>query len=456
MSARYRRRRPRGTGASLLGAGLATVLLLAVPALLAPLPGAAPPPGASALLLRPDDASTALTISGFAAAPASVFLGETSHLATSVTGGSPPYAFNFTGLPSGCASFDTANLSCQPARVGTFSVRVNVTDSARASVHASTNLTVLVTNPLEVVLAFNESNVTAGQTVKIHPEVLGAVGPVAFDYPQLPFGCASSNTSTLLCTPDVPNRYTVSVSVRDALGREANDSRSLLVLPADLVVAAFGANVSSFPAGTAVRFSAVVEGAVLPDRFAYSGLPLGCPSVDTANLSCTPTEAGQFLVRLTVSDALGRAADASTPLDIANERPPTISAFAITPSNVEPGTVVTFSVRASGGIGPLSYGFAGLPAGCPASAEPAFQCLVNDSGSFTVTVRVSDANGEASLASSTLLVNAVPSSYAPHTAAQDLMDHWWMGAAAIVFGAALIAVAVGLLRRRTARRSPRP
>ena len=70
------------------------------------------------------------------------------------------------------------------------------------------------------------------------------------------------------------------------------------------------------PAAPAVNTSMTlyvnVSGGAVPLRFTYTGLPAGCQSADQASLSCTPREAGNFSVNVSVQDNLGRSAQNST------------------------------------------------------------------------------------------------------------------------------------------------
>lgn len=83
-----------------------------------------------------------LAIASFTATPDSFDLGGTTALNVSATGGRTPYAYAFSGLPSGCLSEDRAAFDCDPAVSGNFTVTVNVTDASGRSVHASVTFSV--------------------------------------------------------------------------------------------------------------------------------------------------------------------------------------------------------------------------------------------------------------------------------------------------------------------------
>ncbi|MCI4317065.1 MAG: hypothetical protein L3J96_00870, partial [Thermoplasmata archaeon] len=59
-----------------------------------------------------------------------------------VTGGTAPYTFSWSGLPSPCLSANLASLSCSPQNIGSYAVTVTVTDAGNAKSTAVSNFTV--------------------------------------------------------------------------------------------------------------------------------------------------------------------------------------------------------------------------------------------------------------------------------------------------------------------------
>ena len=67
---------------------------------------------------------------GLTATPSNITLGSSTKVATSVTGGAPPYTYVYSGLPTGCASQNLSSFSCTPTVVEHYIFSVNVTDVA--------------------------------------------------------------------------------------------------------------------------------------------------------------------------------------------------------------------------------------------------------------------------------------------------------------------------------------
>lgn len=84
-------------------------------------------------------------ISAFIASPASLLTGSATQLTVIVSGGAPALTFSYSGLPAGCASSNSATLSCSPTTAGTYHVVVTVMDAN--GIETSSNLT-LVVNPV--------------------------------------------------------------------------------------------------------------------------------------------------------------------------------------------------------------------------------------------------------------------------------------------------------------------
>lgn len=81
-------------------------------------------------------------VSGFTASPNPVAEQALVTVTVSVEGGTVPYAYAYSGAPSGCSSAHTDAFSCQPTENGTFDLHVVVTDHLGRS--ASANLTLVV------------------------------------------------------------------------------------------------------------------------------------------------------------------------------------------------------------------------------------------------------------------------------------------------------------------------
>ena len=161
-------------------------------------------------------------ITSFTAAPDPVSVNHTTLLNVTAASGSPPYSYTYLGLPPGCATANTSALNCTPTVAGNYSITATVKDSGGST--ATSKPVVLTVRPLAVgaptISTFTVSapNVTLGGSVYLNVTASGGVVPYTYSYTGLPAGCASNNSSRLLCTPTATGNYSVTVRVDGANG----------------------------------------------------------------------------------------------------------------------------------------------------------------------------------------------------------------------------------------------
>jgi hypothetical protein len=87
--------------------------------------------------------------------------------------------------------------------------------------------------------------------------------------------------------------------------------------PTPLTTPALNLTPSFVVLGGTLNVSTSVSDGSGGDSYVYNGLPLGCPSVDAADFTCTPAAAGQFQVTVTVSDSAGESLNGTAYLWVA-------------------------------------------------------------------------------------------------------------------------------------------
>ncbi len=284
------------------------------------------------------------------------------------------------------------------AWIGSYAAVFSVADSLGFWFYWSHIVTVnpnatLSANPSAVVVGTPTNLVTGWPQGGFNSSVV-----LSYDYVGLPNGCATSNTSTLECTPTTPGTYTVRVFENSSWGISSNATTTLTV---SLYPISFEASPSAVDVGIATSFSVSVTGGSGTLSYHYTGLPPGCTTSDTATLSCTPTAPGTYAVRVYVNDTAGNSN--STVTDLTVNALPSVSPSA-TPSPTDVLTPVTFTASVSGGTGPFQYTWL-LPYGDIWNHQTAYYTF-NSPGNYTVRVYANDTFGRS--ATRTLMITVYP------------------------------------------------
>lgn len=335
-------------------------------------------------------------------------MGQTVNISTIATGGSGSYTYLYTGLPAGCTS-TAAAFSCSPSTTGNSSIVATVTDTN--GVKASTNyfnLTVNSDPTITTALSVSPASITIGASITLTVSASGGTGALTYTYGGLPGGCSTQSVATFTCTPTATGTFTVSVVVSDTIGMKSAPSRaSLSVKSTPPSISNFVATPASIQSGQSTTFTVTASGGTPPLIYVYTALPAGCSSQNQSSLPCTPTATGTFTVKVTVTDSLGLSISSTTPLTVTVGNGPSVGSFSASPSTVAPGQATTFKVTVTGGTSPYTYAYSGLPPGCASSNTASLSCMPTSSGSFSVTVVVTDSKGLTAQGSTSLTVSSV-------------------------------------------------
>jgi serine/threonine protein kinase len=179
-----------------------------------------------------------------------------------------------------------------------------------------------------------------------------------------------------------------------------------------LSVAATGASTATI--GTAYSATVTVTGGKGSYKWAAAtGLPPGMTTAANGGkltISGTPTKAGAYTIKLSVSDSSTPALTATASLNVTVSAPP----LTVTGGPLAAGTVnVAYSatVTATGGTGAHTWAASGLPAGLGiGAATGTISGTPAAAGTFTITVTVTDSASPAKTATGTftLTINGPP------------------------------------------------
>jgi YVTN family beta-propeller protein len=251
-----------------------------------------------------------------------------------------------------------------------------------------------------------------GVATEIVVQGAGGTAPYSVQFSGLPPGCPGLDSFALLCTPLVSGNFTVTATLTDAHGFPVLGSAGFPVAPALTLIAVLAVP-GEIDQGSSSVISGDVAGGVPPLSYSYAGLPPGCTSVDRPTLSCAPSVAGTYSVRLIVTDDLRVQAVGAVAIVVH----PGLNVTLLSPNggSAVVGQSVDFFATVSGGASPFLYSYSGLPPGCSAVNGPVAQCNLTTAGRWEPIVNVTDSTGRTGQGQGTLVVD--PYVVAPEIAA---------------------------------------
>ena len=338
----------------------------------------------------------ALMTPSFTVSRTALDVGQSVGFSASVSGGTGIYTYTWGTLPAGCATANTALLTCTPASVGsgTFATTVTVTDSNGVGL-ISTAVTLTVSaDPTVSTPSATRMSLDVGQSTSLSATAANGTGlPSTYAWAGLPGGCSSSDSLAITCVPTQAGTYSVTVSIQDSNGFNVSSVPLTLTISSRLNAPTLSSSVTTLDVGQSVTLSATFSGGAAPYTYNWSGLPPGCVNGNTATLTCNPITSGSAALKVTVTDSNGVAL-ASTGLNLTVSARLSPGSIITTPGTLDLGQVTKLMASVSGGSAGLTYSWSGLPSGCSTNSTASLSCTPSGPGTFWVAVAVTDSNGE--------------------------------------------------------------
>lgn len=307
-------------------------------------------------------------------------------------GGTPPYTFTADGLPEGLAIAGN-KLTGTPTEPGRFTVVLTVRDNGGKSAMKTLELYV-VPDPLAIVT----TSVVGGRQGTPYSETLvarGGVPPLTWSLASgtLPAGILVESTGALSGTGTEFGVFNFTVRVTDAEDTKRDQALVLTLSALNPMILT-----STVPQGRVDQAYAAqleAEGGEMPYTFsiAAGALPMGLTMAADGEISGTPTEGGDFMFSVRVTDGQTPARTDMRQLSMN-----VIAALAIETTELGQalsGRPYTFAMQASGGVPPYTWslGAGTPPAGITFDANGIFTGTTMAAGDFDLTIRVRDSEG---------------------------------------------------------------
>jgi len=312
------------------------------------------------------------------------------------SGGVGATTFSLGGgtLPAGLTLASSGVLSGTPTQTGSYPITVTATDSNGCTGTGPTYTltincqTITVTNPAV-------SSGTAGVAFSQTFTQSGGIGTTNFSLATgtLPAGLTLSAAGVLSGTPTQTGSFPITVKATDSNGCSGTGTTYTLVIACQTITVTNPA-VNSGTVGTAFSQTFTQSGGIGATTFSTaSALPAGLTLSSAGVLSGTPTQTGSFPITVTATDSNGCTGNGATyTLTIACQ---TINVTNPAVSTGTTGTAFSQTFAQSGAIGSATFSLASgtLPAGLTLSTAGVLSGTPTQTGSFPITVKVTDANG---------------------------------------------------------------
>jgi hypothetical protein len=330
------------------------------------------------------------------------------------TGGTSPYTWSVapgSALPSGLTISSAGVISGTPTASGTFTVTLQVNDSAQATATRSYSITVAAAVPSIT----TQAPLAGGEVGVAYTLAFAATGGIPPYTWSISAGAAPSgltlNTSTgsLTGTPTAAGTFNFTVQVTDSARGTANKVFAISVVAAVKIAAA------TPPGGvTGVSYTQqfAATGGVTPYAWsiASGSIPAGLSlSTTTGLLSGTPTTVGTYTFTIAVTDQSGgKDSAAYTIAVVARVAPLSITTQAPLPGGVV-GVSYTQTFAATGGTSPYTWSVStgALPTGLTLNASTgSLTGTPTAAGTFNFTLQVVDSAKAAATQAFTITVTA--------------------------------------------------
>ncbi len=313
---------------------------------------------------------------------------------TSAVGGAT-FSLNSGSLPTGLTLATNGTLSGTPAVVGSFPITVKVTDGNGCTGIGPTYTlviscqTITVTNPAT-------TTGTAGTAFSQTFTESGSIGGSTFSLNSgsLPAGLTLSSAGLLSGTPTVVGSFPITVKVTDGNACTGISATYTLVINCQTITVTNPAT-STGVAGAAFSQTFTQSGSIGGPTFslATGTLPTGLSLSSAGVLSGTPAQTGSFPITVKVTDGNGCTGTGPTYTLVISCQTITVTNPATTAGTAGTPFSQTFTQSSAIGGATFTLNSGSLPTGLTLSAAGVLSGTPAVTGSFPITVKVTDGNG---------------------------------------------------------------
>ncbi len=243
----------------------------------------------------------------------------------SASGGTSPYSWSATGLPSWLSMSSTGLLSGTPSLVPDVqpTFKVTVSDTSVPALTASENIGLSVVRPIKILSSSPLPNSTVGSGYYYGLAASGGTIPYSWSATGLPSWLKLSTAGVLSGTPTQPASISFDATVTDSGNptQSASATLSFTIQPAGLVIT----TTSPLPnatTGSPYSVQLAASGGVTPYSWLASGLPSWLSLSSGGDLSGTVPQVGNsYSFTVTVTDSSTPSQSVTSTFDVTSTAP---------------------------------------------------------------------------------------------------------------------------------------
>jgi len=235
-----------------------------------------------------------------------------------------------------------------------------------------------------------------------------AHGALSYFVAGAPAGLAVSGAGAVSWASPPAGTYTFTVTVRNSAGRSASGNVTLLIAPAPAAPTVPGGALMA-KTGSAVSLPLGITAPANAGTITYlaSGAPAGVAVTSAGVLTWSKAVAGIYPIKVTATNAYGKAASGTYTLTVIAQAPPTFTGSTALTGVAGSAFAATIAASDPNAVAP-TFSLAGAPAGLSLSAGGALSWAKAVLGNYSLAITARDSYGYSATATYTLQIDGPP------------------------------------------------
>jgi uncharacterized protein (TIGR03437 family) len=337
------------------------------------------------------------------------------------TGGNTPYTFSLISgsLPSGLTFAQNGTLSGIPTTTGNFALTIRVTDVNNSISQASFTLNVSSSNLTLTTIALPAGSLNQPYTFTLAST--GGSGSYTYSVitsglstGNLPQGLTLASNGILSGTPLAAGTFPLTIRVTDSANNFVQSLFNLIINTTGLTISNTNLPTAQVNQPYTAALTAVGGSPQYTFGIISGSIPPGLQFSSNGTFSGTPTIAGSYPLTFRVTDAQSQTAQVSLTLTVSTTASGGLAITTTTLPAAQLNQPYTATLSASGGTAPYNFIIISgtVPNGLTLSTNGTLAGTPSASGTFSFTVRLTDAANTAIQTNFNLNVGGAPSTLA--------------------------------------------